>query len=567
MKGFVRFSQRIIWMLFLCIIAYLLIASVFSTCYFGTIQYSTMSGEIERNQQHTFYLKDNYLVHIFLWMIFSAFLFVFKGVKNKKWKRMISWSAICLSALAALYIVLAGQYYPRADQWYVIDAAAGFLQGDYSALEPNGHVFLWPHEIGIVLFYCMLSFIFGSWNIVAFQTVNIVLILISYVLLAKIGKLLFGGEIETGILVVTVLFVPYLFYSTFLYGNVIGFMLASLACFCVISFTREWKWYYLVVGAISMALAIIMKPNCQIFLIALVIYLLGSLIANRNGDRKKSGGIFLYLVMLIGSYWAGKWGMGQLLIHLSGGKEITGVPMLALVAMGLQDCKSAPGWWSGYTYNIFLENQFDYEATVQVAKEEIIRIVRTYPKDIAAAVSFFVKKIASQWNNPTYHSLWIISYREGRAGLDWLWNESVPRSIYINFVNLVQTWILTGSFFYALFRRKTDRWDETLLPLIFIGGFVFHIFWEAQNMYAVPYILILFPLCVSGYREWRHFLLNYKAHRKSLLTAAVCLLLICMVSRTEVFAKTFARIDDEGIFDPYTQNVVDQDKLVGIDEN
>lgn len=86
-------------------------------------------------------------------------------------------------------------------------------------------------------------------------------------------------------------------------------------------------------------------------------------------------------------------------------------------------------------------------------------------------------------------------------------------------------------------------------------------------MYAVPYMLLLLPLCVSGYKEWRNFLFHYNAHRKQLLTAVVCLLLVCMVSRTEVFAKTFARIDDDGIFDPYIQNVVDQDKLADIEED
>ena len=44
--------------------------------------------------------------------------------------------------------------------------------------------------------------------------------------------------------------------------------------------------------------------------------------------------------------------------------------------------------------------------------------------------------------------------------------------------------------------RKYLKW---LLPVIFIGGFLFHILWEAKGQYTLPYCVCLLPMCVWGY--------------------------------------------------------------------
>ena len=37
-----------------------------------------------------------------------------------------------------------------------------------------------------------------------------------------------------------------------------------------------------------------------------------------------------------------------------------------------------------------------------------------------------------------------------------------------------------------------------LLPMIFIGGFIFHLFWEAKGQYTITYFVLLIPYCVKG---------------------------------------------------------------------
>ena len=41
-----------------------------------------------------------------------------------------------------------------------------------------------------------------------------------------------------------------------------------------------------------------------------------------------------------------------------------------------------------------------------------------------------------------------------------------------------------------------------LLCLIFLGGFLFHILWEAKSRYILPYIIILIPVAVQGIQHF-----------------------------------------------------------------
>ena len=117
---------------------------------------------------------------------------------------------------------------------------------------------------------------------------------------------------------------------------------------------------------------------------------------------------------------------------------------------------------------------------------------------------------------------------------------------------------------------------ELLLPLTFIGGVLFHLFWEAGASYAIPYVLLLLPLCACGYGEWRQWLLNRKNEimengwksesgihlKRKLLAAAMVVIVVCALSYTEPFAKMFARNENTGAFDTYTQEPVNEEDVL-----
>ena len=39
--------------------------------------------------------------------------------------------------------------------------------------------------------------------------------------------------------------------------------------------------------------------------------------------------------------------------------------------------------------------------------------------------------------------------------------------------------------------------EKLYLIIIFLGGFTFHILWEAKSRYIIPYVIILFPLATG----------------------------------------------------------------------
>lgn len=60
------------------------------------------------------------------------------------------------------------------------------------------------------------------------------------------------------------------------------------------------------------------------------------------------------------------------------------------------------------------------------------------------------------------------------------------------------TLTLVGALAIFLLEKDFDV-DKLIFATIFIGGFIFHIFWEAKGQYALPYFILLFPYAIRGY--------------------------------------------------------------------
>ncbi len=150
------------------------------------------------------------------------------------------------------------------------------------------------------------------------------------------------------------------------------------------------------------------------------------------------------------------------------------------------------------------------------------------------------------------------------------------RYIYIFWVNVLQTWILAGVLLYAVMRYKVSSYGELLLPLAFTGGVLAHTFMEAQSLTALIYYPLLLPLCICGYGEWRKRMLDRKKEivekgweskegqrlKKKIGAGAGIVIVLCVLSYTELFAKIFARNENTDIFNTYTQEIVSEEELL-----
>lgn len=572
---FAECIKRAVWILFIILIGYLLTASIFSTCYLGAYIFPTASGTTETVSEHTFYIRDHFIQHIAVFLLFSFLLLSCKmeAVRKIFHTKYFGMAVCILAGIVSVLIVLLGQYVPKSDQKHVVEAAAALLQNDFSDLEEGGYLFICPHQMGIVIYFQVLSVLFGNLNYTAFQLINVIWIVLAYYILVKLAKILWKQHQDNyATAFLCLLFLPYLFYATFLYGTVAGVTFALVSFYAMFLFEDNPKIPYLLICGLSIGIATVLKSNYQIFLIAEVVYLLYSCFPVRSTGKKMICRKWMLLLSIFICLSLCSAGVKKYERSLNNGDLISGIPMTAYIAMGLQDGKLAPGFYNGYNSTVYAENNYDYDKADLEAKNEIKRIVSGYPQDITTSISFFVKKISAQWNNPTFRSLHIMGRREGVEGLSGILSGT-GRYIYISFVNLLHTWILAGTFLYALLRFKICRMKEMLLPITFIGGFLFHLFWEANAMYAIPYFLLLLPLCICGYGEWRQWLLDRKNEilddgwksepgirlKREILAGTLVIIVVCALSYTEPFAKMFARNENTGAFDTYTQEPVNEE--------
>ena len=72
-----------------------------------------------------------------------------------------------------------------------------------------------------------------------------------------------------------------------------------------------------------------------------------------------------------------------------------------------------------------------------------------------------------------------------------LYNINGVVSLYQKAIVLI---IFTCSIIAIIQKRKNISNECILLLTIFIGGFLFHIIWEAKSRYIIPYIIALIPI-------------------------------------------------------------------------
>ena len=68
-------------------------------------------------------------------------------------------------------------------------------------------------------------------------------------------------------------------------------------------------------------------------------------------------------------------------------------------------------------------------------------------------------------------------------------------------MNILQTLILFGTIMYILIDSKKIKFKELIFAIIFIGGFVFHLIWEAKCQYTITYFVLLIPYSIVGYKK------------------------------------------------------------------
>ena len=419
------------------------------------------------------------------------------------------------AALLAFWITAAGvtwvlssQVKPTYDSAYVAESALAFAQGDFSDMS-GSYLREYPFQLGYIQFCelilrAVIRFCGVPETFLSLQIANVALLALADLGLLRLSSLLISDPRAQHLAFLLLMFCSQPVLScSFTYGLVPGVCFAVWAIVFQTLWFQRGKAYYGAASALCVGLAVLLKSNNLIVLIAMVI-VAGLRLFKRKQPVKD---IAVILALCLCAFAAPR-AVRALYERRSGVTLEPGMPYISWIAMGLSESRRAPGWYSNVTSNLKFEEldsdpevMADYSKTVIRERIEFFRENPQYTRD------FFYRKFVSQFNETTYQSLWNNEvrgqYEEKGAAAAWVCGdgEAYVRRYMDTFAQLVFVGMLAALFLMA---RRRD-YTALILPLSVLGGMLFHLLSEGKSQYILPYFMLMIPagawglsLCCDG---------------------------------------------------------------------
>ncbi len=513
----------------LIIVFCLFVASclVLAVSSFTTIYYD-MHMDVDWPQ----YGKENIpLLLLFLAVVLTLFTLLYKGGAFEKKSRLFMAMGLIFITLYCLMLILSIKPQAVNDSKTLDDIINSFVQGDYRALtEPGGYLFIWPFQLGYVALGQFMASVFGQSNYFAWDMLQLLCILVTVFLIYRITWELFENREICGI--VGLLSIGALFfynYVTYIYGDIISMAPQTLALYMMVLYIKRDKVRYAVISAISIAIAVVIKTNCEIALIALIMMLFGSMLPEKEDGvgEQKSGNLIrrgaerlILTALFLGLVFLSKGLVNSYYCSLTGLDEIPdGNPSWAHIAMGLQESPLEDGWYNGYNYDVFSANNYDTAATAEAARENLKETLSTFAARPLHGARFFVRKFTTQWcdsvcisthnldlvsrhvDDPRPLGMWLV-FGGGSSVLIWVMNV---------FMSLC--YIGVAVYLFMTLRSKSVSSGEMLLLILIFGGILFHEFWEGSSRYAMRYYIYWLPYSACGLKVLLGRITEYKKRK------------------------------------------------------
>lgn len=551
-----KISKNTILILSTCIIMVLFFQSMFGSSYLD-------AGE------KIYFVRDSLWWNLVIILVVLAILVV---LKIKKHTIFVMPSRKTLKIITGIYVlgmiafVLALQVVPRVDQYWVLEYAGSLTSGDYKQWQMGGYLFNYPNQNGIVLFFSLIVMIFGKNNWLVVQFLNILALLICAVFISKIIYFLFKDEkLGRYTYLLTLAFFPINAYVTFVYGTLLGMAAAITGIYFVLKFCQSRSFRHALSGAALIAFSCGLKNNYLIFLVAAVLIVLYDVITKKNLMS------LLTIIYIISIYILLSGVINTTIKNITDIPVSQGIPNKAWVAMGLQEGSRAPGWYNDYNKNIYKENQYNTEQANREIDKNIRERLKVFSKDNEYALNFFARKTASQWNDGTFNCFWINNIRT--RNIEWskitktiMCDGGMINKIISDLCNAFLSFLWLGVLLFILFDR--DKMDVYKLVgvIVFIGGFLFHLFWEAKGQYTLVYVYLLIPYMIRGYQmflrkcktiladDWRKNSRNLvKCKSICILMAVFVVMIICGMTNFKIVNNTVRFSDEAQSYENYLE--------------
>ena len=461
-------------------------------------------------------IKSNSIIYIIFLILFVIGIFFLTEWINKKFsnkeekirKRILLISNIIYFILCILLIIFLRPPIV-GDQIHACNLAETFYTGDNEKYLPNttyAGVSLFDYMQGYyqqITLAFMLSLIFRIMHfdeISLLRILNIVSNLVIVIYIYKISKQISDKE-DNKSNIFRPMFIIYTFFSlfllnTFIYGDIPSLALSLIAIYQIMKYGKDNEFKHIIFAGILMSFSYMFRMNSAIFVIAISIYLLLNLfygIKEKTIITLKDFSIkFLLIILFIAitlfpavivkKYYIKKY-------NLDKSKQY---PLISYFLMGMEESPRCDGWYNESIGEYALKNP--EKASIEY-KDKISDRLKYFSNNPKYTIKFYCKKIISMWCENTYGSI-----RDNMEGTDKIDLTKLTDSLTF-YQKAMLIFMIAYIILIIIQNRNNLSLDIILLLTVFLGGFFFHIIWEAKSRYIIPYIVVLIPICSMKIRK------------------------------------------------------------------
>ena len=453
-----------------------------------------------------------------------------------------TWALVVGTLLFQLLVILALQARDTywGDSWMVSDfvdkALAGgvtsLFRGPYRTLFYDARLYFSCYPFQATFFWLLygLRLAFGDLAFMAFQVLSALSTSLGvWALMSLVGSLTSSAGARRVAWVLVALCLPMYWLSTFLYGNAMG---CGLALAFLAMQARAMGGHgraaagWCAGSVVPLALALCVKATFVLFAIGAVLaWLVVALCRGRAWGlvgcvavvacaHALSGLPFTALRAAAGGYEFGE--PLTTLNHIELGLRMGAGEFYVSVDGGVYEY--APGGWSNHANAVWQASGENADVQNEVATHELAADVLGFASHPLSAARFFAVKLATEWADPTYQSLYYLSMCGNAAGArvnpaDESTSLGIACARLTNLLDGYQT--VTFAAALGLLVLACRRWGDgqdgpaplearasrataLLLAAVFFTGFGCYLLWEAKAVYVLPFAIAVIPLASAG---------------------------------------------------------------------
>lgn len=374
--------------------------------------------------------------------------------RSESWTRSVSeqgksgerpsfpWPMLLAAGGMSLFLVLVIRGNATNDALQLDEIMQAFSRGDYSSLQEGGYLFVYPFQVTYVLIGQVIQALCGPSNYLVYQLLNVVSILCNLYFLYQITWELFHDRKVCAVMqLLSMGCWFYYVFATFIYADLWSFAVQSAAFLLEIRYLNRRRLRDIIGAGICIAAATLLKTNCYVALIAMILILLmdavraavsektgkapsGNAGASGNatpsgkagasgsvGASGKSAGALILRAVLIGAMFVVLTKGAQSAVNLGTARAAgiekmpEGVPSAAYFAMGMEETEGKYGWYNGRNVGLFRDAGYDREQTVLDARETMKASIGEFQNSKRYLIRFYAGKFLSQWGDPTCVSM------------------------------------------------------------------------------------------------------------------------------------------------------------------